>query len=1402
MAKARKKTTDPDLTKPGGSTQKLGVTDSTSKKDKDNVVSKEPEAPRKFGNKKMVSTTPYGDKDKQLEYKMRAREFSEQKEYDDAIEFNRQYFDSPRYKDMLRESIFSVPYSNQYLDSVFQRIDTDRRFNLGSLPASPTVIFSEAQGDPYLFGTSNGLTGEVKIYKPGFNRKDLHPHEVSHSVDRPSFLQKINPNFIYGQRTMPDRDTKQVLMSTPELEDTPLYKLNNTESLEDFKAVEDRYYYLTEPTEVRARLNVIRNAAKDLGIYDPFTEKVGEDFFEKLMEEYSPELDEALDDLFNIYESSDIIDMLNSISGTSSGSDKAATARYGLSVGNDGIPTDPLGYLNPENIGNPVRIPSNRITMRGVNEPLLGISNTGDMQVMLPNREYLFSGDSVTEYPINNNNMAKKKKTPKKQFGGGMPDLSKLSGLGNLLQGFKGSDPSSWMNQIQSFASENKYTVPTGPNTSFMNARSILGVSRDQADKALSSITQMQGLQSLFDQFTKREGAGYNPMNYMVSPTRGFRYGGFIPTYQKGGTVRMVGDRIIASPYTSPYYDIKELSPIAKSFVDNMSSPRSAAVATPAAAEVNPLAALSVLDNNRVVESTNPSRLAITDIPAREEMMRYRVPANQRENAMRALAEEEAQTTTSDGASTKGFSGRVGMGYDDGDNADEITDNRRRKSIYLDEDTGMSVVRDKFGNAYLYNPDENQGVYIGELSDSNASVISSIEKDPSGLYNYYRDNFGGFRQGSGSFGSVDVIAGDELFGGVEYPSSLIPKKQRQKELLDFATKYGSNKLSKKDYEAISKTSAFKRAAKKDPSLIPSMQLGGAVDTEMQDNQPLHIQTEVGEMISMPDNRIVPVKAKRRHSGMSDNEITDVLPPGSFVASRDKRMVMSKDDLAGISLGFGPLEYSEDGATNVPKEMTAADVMTKNKQTPADILKDISNKFPEVNRKDDAFSMMADELNLASRTPYIAAVRYLTERNKPKEQNELPMAKYGYMIPATQMPENPFADKLGLPGMEFQHGGSVPKAQAGLVAGLIGGAANNTASYFDFLSTIPKFFDTRKTLRGMEDRGNRFFDTSISQLRGLQGRQMQNLGMGTMASALPSLLASSDFATPDRSGQFSALAAMPQSVPRSYSDYQMSQARQGIRPYLNMASRNTASASQAMNMAQASQANMLRGVGDIANQRAMQDMGMRQNYLNQLGALRGQTAAEEAQKANYQTNFANQRLSNLGSIGANYFNQASGIDKAGTYGRMNLESQRLGYVNELKQSQLENRMRLYNAPSQFMRGIGSSAGQLGGMDMSSLFKKQVPELTPLPTLDANRTVQSMNPSQLTIPIPPQYQRLPDASQTTFQPSFGAFNPNVTGSLTSQLPSRYFWEPSYKINIPQRPNYSNISLLDGYNNLWPR
>jgi len=67
------------------------------------------------------------------------------------------------------------------------------------------------------------------------------------------------------------------------------------------------------------------------------------------------------------------------------------------------ITKDNNGYWNPNNWGKPVEIGSNNITMQGVHQPLIGISDEGDVQYMQPGEHYKFKGKKVVEYPVKKN---------------------------------------------------------------------------------------------------------------------------------------------------------------------------------------------------------------------------------------------------------------------------------------------------------------------------------------------------------------------------------------------------------------------------------------------------------------------------------------------------------------------------------------------------------------------------------------------------------------------------------------------------------------------------------------------------------------------------------------------------------------------------------------------------------------------------------------------------------------------------------------------------------------------------------------------------------------------------------------------------------------------------------------
>ena len=68
---------------------------------------------------------------------------------------------------------------------------------------------------------------------------------------------------------------------------------------------------------------------------------------------------------------------------------------------NGSVIKDDMGqWAHPGEI---TEIGSNDITMQGVDYPVLGVSNTGDTQMMQPGQDYKFDGEKVTEYPMAQN---------------------------------------------------------------------------------------------------------------------------------------------------------------------------------------------------------------------------------------------------------------------------------------------------------------------------------------------------------------------------------------------------------------------------------------------------------------------------------------------------------------------------------------------------------------------------------------------------------------------------------------------------------------------------------------------------------------------------------------------------------------------------------------------------------------------------------------------------------------------------------------------------------------------------------------------------------------------------------------------------------------------------------------
>ncbi len=142
------------------------------------------------------------------------------------------------------------------------------------------------------------------------------------------------------------------------------------------------FKYMRDPQEVHSYIQELRQHNK----LDP-TKPVTREMMESMKFNDSNLLDEY-------YDKDEIRGMLNSMVMSD---DKSLTP-----VAQNGITKDDNGYWNPDNWGKPVEIGSNRITMKGVNQPLVGIGKqSGTKKIMQPGKNYNFVNDKqVIELPL------------------------------------------------------------------------------------------------------------------------------------------------------------------------------------------------------------------------------------------------------------------------------------------------------------------------------------------------------------------------------------------------------------------------------------------------------------------------------------------------------------------------------------------------------------------------------------------------------------------------------------------------------------------------------------------------------------------------------------------------------------------------------------------------------------------------------------------------------------------------------------------------------------------------------------------------------------------------------------------------------------------------------------------
>lgn len=239
------------------------------------------------------------------------------------------------------------------------------------------------------------------------------------------------------------------------------------------------------------------------------------------------------------------------------------------------------------------------------------------------------------------------------------------------------------------------------------------------------------------------------------------------------------------------------------------------------------------------------------------------------------------------------------------------------------------------------------------------------------------------------------------------------------------------------------------------------QMGDEVESQEEKNELNFspIQTEKGERFYHLDGSITPTNARKLHKNMSNDEVTDIVPDGTFVASRDPLMRLSKKEADQIVLGNEAVKYQMGKKSKLPKDIKFGDIFTKRYHTPSELLDRIDKKFPISDKPNNIFTKLANEENLESRKQYADIVKYFTEVKKPMH---LDVFKYG----------------------------GVKRYQSG---GVLGSVLGLLPQVFSLINGVGQTKNTLNDINSYEtyNKGNLLNQMNVSQLANLAGYMSQD-----------------------------------------------------------------------------------------------------------------------------------------------------------------------------------------------------------------------------------------------------------------------------------------------------------------------
>lgn len=156
-----------------------------------------------------------------------------------------------------------------------------------------------------------------------------------------------------------------------------------------------------------------------------------------------------------------------------------------------------------------------------------------------------------------------------------------------------------------------------------------------------------------------------------------------------------------------------------------------------------------------------------------------------------------------------------------------------------------------------------------------------------------------------------------------------------------------------------------------------------------------LQTQKGEMIAHPTGMITKVMATKKHKDADEDDVSDSLPFGAYVASDEKGTEITKEDAEEFILGVKPLMYDEKGNKSEYEPIRLSDVFGENKRlTPAAFLRRLQKHVPvplkALDKIDDPISDITAAENMETRKKYVSGIMELNARKNKKLRKQMDM----------------------------------------------------------------------------------------------------------------------------------------------------------------------------------------------------------------------------------------------------------------------------------------------------------------------------------------------------------------------------------------------------------------------------